>query len=415
MSGHSSRERVSFPGASGNTLVGRLHLPAAAPVAYAVFAHCFTCGKDVHASVRISAALAAQGIATLRFDFTGLGESAGDFADTTFSGNVKDLVAACDWLRAEREAPRLLVGHSLGGAAVIAAAPSVPEVRAVATIAAPADPAHVRALLLPAVAEVEARGEAEVSIAGRAFRIKKELLDDLARHESGAAIAALGCALMVLHSPSDTLVDVDQARRIFQAARHPKSFVSLDGADHLLSRAEDARWAGGLIAAWAGRYVGAPEVAPLPDEAVGTQGGEVIVRAGPTGLAQEVLAGKHRLIADEPEELGGTDTGPTPYGLLLASLGACTSMTLRMYADRKGWPLEGVTVRLRHDKVHAKDCADCEAKDGHIDEIQRVVRVEGPLDEEQRERLLEIANKCPVHRTLESEIKVRTRLDDAPA
>jgi putative redox protein len=405
----SARERVSFPGAAGNTLSGRLHLPPGEPAAYAVFAHCFTCGKDVHAAVRISAALAERGIATLRFDFTGLGESEGDFADTTFSGNVKDLVAACDWLRKERQAPRLLVGHSLGGAAVIAAAPGVPEVRAVATIGAPADPAHVRALLRPAVPELEARGEAEVSIAGRPFRIKKELLDDLARQESGAALAALGRALLILHSPGDTVVDVEQARRLFGAARHPKSFVSLDGADHLLSNREDARWAGGLIAAWAARYVGAPAEPALPDEAA--DGGEVIVRGGPTGFAQEVLAGRHRLAADEPEALGGTDTGPTPYGLLLASLGACTSMTLRMYADRKGWPLEAVTVRLRHDKVHAKDCADCELKEGHIDEIQRVVRVDGPLDDEQRRRLLEIANKCPVHRTLEGEIKVRTRLD----
>lgn len=415
MSAPSPRERVTFPGADGSALVGRLHLPAGEPVAYAVFAHCFTCGKDVHAAVRISAALAAQGIATLRFDFTGLGESEGDFAGTTFSGNVKDLVAACDWLRAEREAPRLLVGHSLGGAAVIAAAPGVPEVRAVATIAAPADPGHVRALLLPAVAEVEARGEAEVSIAGRPFRIKKDFLDDLARQESGAAIGALGRALMVLHSPADTLVDIDQARRIFQAARHPKSFVSLDGADHLLSSRDDARWAGGLIAAWAARYVGAPAEPSLPDEAGEPQGGEVIVRGGPTGLAQEVLAGKHRLAADEPEALGGTDTGPTPYALLLASLGACTSMTLRMYAERKGWPLEGISVRLRHDRVHAKDCADCEADGGFVDEVQRVVSVTGPLDAEQRRRLLEIANKCPVHRTLEGEIKVLTRLDDALA
>lgn len=404
------RERVTFPGAHGVELVGRLHLPAGRPAAYAVFAHCFTCGKDVHAAVRVSRALAEQGIATLRFDFTGLGESPGDFAGTTFSGNIADLVAACDWLRREREAPRLLVGHSLGGAAVIAAAPRVPEVRAVATIAAPADPAHVRHLLAPAREELEARGEAEVSIGGRPFRIRRDLLDDLARHESSEAIAALGRALLVLHAPGDRVVGIDHARRLFEAARHPKSFVSLDGADHLLSRAEDARWAAGLIAAWAVRYVGAAVDERTPEAS--THGGdprEVVVR-GSTGLGQEVLVGRHRLTADEPAEQGGTDTGPTPYGLLLAGLGACTSMTLRMYADRKAWPLEGVTVRLRHEKVHAADCAECETREGRIDVIDRVLELQGPLDDAQRARLVEIASKCPVHRTLESEVRVRTRL-----
>lgn len=410
------RERVVFPGAHGVDLVGRLHLPAGRPVAYAVFAHCFTCGKDVHAAVRVSRALAEQGIATLRFDFTGLGESEGDFAGTTFSSNVADLVAACDWLRREREAPRLLVGHSLGGAAVIAAAARAPEVRAVVTIGAPADPEHVRHLLAPARAELEARGEAEVSIGGRPFRIRTDLLDDLARHESAEAIAGLGRALLILHAPGDRVVGVDHARRIYEAARHPKSFVSLDDADHLLSRAEDARWVAGLIAAWAVRYVGAAGDERAPEAS--THGGdarEVVVRGGAQGYGQEILAGRHRLTADEPAELGGGDTGPTPYALLLAGLGACTSMTLRMYADRKGWPLEGVTVRLRHDKVHARDCADCETREGRIDVIDRVLEVQGPLDAAQRTRLAEIADRCPVHRTLESEVRMTTRLADGPS
>lgn len=411
--GGGALERVSFPGAHGVALAGRLHRPAGPPVAHAVFAHCFTCGKDVHAAVRVSRALAAQGIATLRFDFTGLGESPGDFADTNFSGNVADLVAACAWLRGRGQAPALLVGHSLGGAAVIAAASQVPEVRAVATIAAPADPDHVRRLLTPVRAELEARGEAEVSLGGRPFLIRKDFLDDLARHASAAAIQNLGRALLVLHSPSDTVVGIEQARRICEAARHPKSFVSLDGADHLLLRAEDARWVADIIAVWATRYVGAAGDERTPEAS--THGGderEVVVRGGASGLGQEVLAGRHRLTADEPAELGGSDTGPTPYGLLLAGLGACTSMTLRMYADRKGWPLEGVTVRLRHEKVHLDDSAGTAAKPARIDRIDRVLEVQGPLDPTQRQRLLEIASMCPVHRTLESEVQVRTRLHD---
>lgn len=407
-----ARERVTFPGAQGGALAGRLHLPPTAPRAFAVFAHCFTCGKDVHAAVRVSAALAEAGIATLRFDFTGLGESEGDFAGTTFSGNVDDLVAACDWLRRTHQAPRLLVGHSLGGAAVIAAAARVPEVRAVATIAAPADPAHVRTLFGPRAAELEATGEAEVSLGGpRPFRIRRELLDDLARHESSDAVRELNRALLVLHAPADPIVPVDHARRLFEAARHPKSFVSLDGADHLLSRAEDARWTGGLIATWAARYLGADLPGPAGlERAPAPEGDEVVVRGGPTGYTQHVRVGRHALLADEPVEVGGADAGPTPYGLLLSALGACTSMTLRMYAERKKWPLEGVTVRLTHRKVHAQDCAECETKDGHVDVIERALTVDGPLDEAQRRRLLEIANKCPVHRTLEGEVKVRTSL-----
>ncbi len=408
------RERVVFTGAHGDDLVGRLHLPAGRPVAHAVFAHCFTCGKDVHAAVRVSRALAEQGIATLRFDFTGLGESEGDFAGTTFSSNVADLVAACDWLRREREAPRLLVGHSLGGAAVIAAAARVPEARAVVTIGAPADPEHVRHLLAPARAELEARGEAEVSIGGRPFRIRTDLLDDLARHASAEAIARLGRALLVLHAPGDRVVGVDDARRIFEAARHPKSFVSLDDADHLLSRAEDARWTAGLIAAWAARYVGATADERAP--AASTHGGderEVVVRGGAVGYGQEILAGRHRLTADEPAELGGGDTGPTPYGLLLAGLGACTSMTLRMYADRKGWPLDGVTVRLRHERIHADDGARGPGA-ARIEAIDRVLELQGPLDVAQRARLVELAERCPVHRTLEADVRVTTRLADEP-
>lgn len=402
-------EVVRFPGAQGQELVGRLTRTAAPPRAYALFAHCFTCGKDLRGAHRIAAALAGEGISTLRFDFTGLGESAGEFEGTDFSSNVQDLLAAAGWLRRERGAPALLIGHSLGGAAILAAARALPEAVAVATIGAPADPAHVKRLLAPALPELESRGEAEVRLGGRPFRIRRQLLADLEAQDLPHGLDRLGKALLILHAPADEVVPVDEARRLFQAARHPKSFVSLDGADHLLSRAEDAEWAARVIAAWAARY--------LPDATapalLRSEPGLVVVRGGPSGYAQEISAGGHALRADEPVSVGGTDSGPGPYELLLAGLGACTSMTLRMYADRKGWPLEGVTVELRHRKVHAADCADCETKEGKVDEIQRALRIDGPLSDEQRARLMEIADRCPVHRTLESEIRIRTTLQDA--
>lgn len=399
-------EVIRFPGAEGQELVGRLTRTPGPPRAYALFAHCFTCGKDLRGAHRIAGALAGEGIATLRFDFTGLGESAGDFADTNFSSNVQDLLAAVDWLRREHAAPALLVGHSLGGAAVLAAARAIPEATAVATIGAPADPAHVRRLFDPAAEELERTGEAQVLLGGRSFRIKRQLLRDLEAQDLPQGLDRLGKALLVLHAPADAVVPVDEARRLFQAARHPKSFVSLDGADHLLSRPEDAEWTARVIAAWAARYL--PLAAAPPP--LTSEPGLVVVRGGAAGYAQEISAGGHALRADEPQSVGGTDTGPGPYELLLAALGACTSMTLRMYADRKGWPLEGVTVELRHQKVHAQDCADCETREGKVDEVQRGIALEGALDAQQRARLLEIADRCPVHRTLESEIRVRTRL-----
>jgi uncharacterized OsmC-like protein/alpha/beta superfamily hydrolase len=395
--------RVEFRGAFGDKLVGRLLRPAGPVRAYALFAHCFTCSKDLQAAVRISAALAGEGIATLRFDFTGIGESPGDFADTTFSSNLDDLEAAARYLREQHRAPALLVGHSLGGAAVLAVAHRIEEVTAVATIGAPFDPEHVTRLFGEASDELEARGEAEVSIAGRSFRIKKKLLDDLAAQSSEEKIRSLGRSLLILHSPQDVVVDIDNARRIYMAARHPKSYVSLDGADHLLRREADARYVGRLLAAWAGRYL-----ADAPPELPEDERRGVVVR-GESSLAQSIRIGPHALGSDEPASVGGEDTGPTPYELLLASLGACTSMTLRMYAQRKKWPLEAVTVELHHDKIHARDCDECETREGKLDDIERVITLAGDLDETQRVRLLEIADRCPVHRTLHSEVRIRTR------
>src|SRR5215470_10179489 len=402
-------QAVSFPGAGGDALAARLDLPSGdAPRAYALFAHCFTCSKETRAATSISEALNAAGIAVFRFDFTGLGGSEGDFANTTFSSNVADLVAAADWLRRERQAPAILVGHSLGGAAVLAAAASVREAVAVATVNAPADPAHVAHLFAGQRAEIDARGEAEVELAGRKFRIRREFLEDVAEQKLTAAIATLRRALIVFHAPGDTIVGIDNASAIFLAAKHPRSFVSLDDADHLLTREADGRYVGAVLAAWASRYLPAHQADPRSPD-----GPRDIVFVRETGggkLQMEIAMGPRRLLADEPVSSGGEDSGPSPYDLLTASLGACTAMTVRLYADLKKFPLERVGVNLQHEKIHAIDCRDCETKEGRIDKIERVIDLEGPLDDTQRAKLLEIANKCPVHRTLHSEVFIPTRL-----
>ena len=403
-------ERIEFTGSQGDVLAARLDRPPAAPRAYALFAHCFTCSKDIFAASRIARALAARGVAVLRFDFTGLGSSQGEFANTNFSSNVEDLVRAADYLRQHERAPAILIGHSLGGAAVLAAASRVPEAVAVATIGAPADPAHVGRLLAAQKAEIESAGEAEVVLGGRTFRIRKQFLDDLAGHKLDAAIGAMNKALLVLHSPIDETVAIDDAARIFTAAKHPKSFVSLDSADHLLSRPADAEYVAEVLAGWASRYLPAAEAEEAPPAA--DQGEVVVSETGESRFAQAIVAGPHRLAADEPASVGGGDTGPTPYGLLLAALGACTTMTLRMYAERKKLPLEKASVRLRHEKIHARDCENCETQEGRIDRIEREIVLEGPLDGAQRQRLLEIAEKCPVHRTLHSEVLIESRLSD---
>jgi putative redox protein len=401
-------EKLSFESATGETLAARLDLPAGEPAAYALFAHCFTCSKDIFAAQRIAAGLAEEGIAVLRFDFTGLGHSEGEFANTNFSSNVEDLVQAAAFLRATRAAPKLLVGHSLGGAAVLAAASRVPEAVAVATIGAPADPAHVAHLFRDAAPEIAAGGEAEVRLAGRSFRITKQFLDDISAQNLEAAVAGLRKALLVFHAPRDAIVGIENAGHIFAAAKHPKSFVSLDDADHLLSRKADAVYVARVLAAWAARYLNGSEAAR---PALAAAPGTVVVREAGTGrFAQEIAAGRHALKADEPADYGGDDSGPGPYELLLAGLGACTAMTLRLYAERKGWPLDRVSVSLAHDKIHAEDCADCETRDGRIDQIERHLSLDGSLDAAQRERLLQIADKCPVHKTLSGEIKIRTQL-----
>ncbi len=372
----------------------------------ALFAHCFTCGKDILAAKRIAERLTIHGIAVLRFDFTGLGGSEGEFANTHFSSNVDDLVAAADHLRKMYGAPAILIGHSLGGAAVLAAAHRIPDARAVVTIAAPYDPSHVVGLFKEHVDKIKEHGEVEVALAGRPFRIKREFLDDVAEKKLNECLATLRKALLVFHSPTDDLVGIENASHIFTAAKHPKSFVSLAGADHLLSKAGDAVYVANVIAAWAERYLDQPEVMTEAE----VEAGLVLVRETHGGkFQQEILTGPHRLLADEPVKLGGLDSGPGPYDFLLAGLGACTSMTIRLYADFKKIPLENVSVRLSHEKkIHAKDCENCDTKVTKVDHIDRAITLEGPLDAEQRKRLMEIADKCPVHQTLESKIDITT-------
>jgi uncharacterized OsmC-like protein/alpha-beta hydrolase superfamily lysophospholipase len=403
-------ERFQFEGSEGQQLAAALDTPNGPARAYALFAHCFTCGKDVLAAKRIAVALSAKGIAVLRFDFTGLGSSEGDFANSTFSSNVADLVRAADHLRKTFQAPALLIGHSLGGAAVLAAASQIPEANAVVTIAAPSDPTHVMGQFADSIEKIRKDGQAEVSLAGP-FTIKREFLDDIAEHGLMVHIAGLHKALLVMHAPTDDTVGIDNATRIFVTAKHPKSFVSLAGADHLLSNRRDSAYVADVIAAWASRYLDAA----APEEAVdlGEAPRNVVVQeTGNSKFQQSVSAGPHRLLADEPKAAGGDDTGLSPYDFVLAGLGACTSMTMRLYADRKLLPLERTTVTLRHSKIYAQDCAECETRDGMLDQIERVIAMEGALSSEQRERLMEIADKCPVHRTLTSEIHIVTRAAD---
>ena len=407
-------ERISFPGSQGSDLAARLDLPAGPARAYAVFAHCFTCSKDLRAATRIATALTEAGYGVLRFDFTGLGQSEGEFANTNFSSNSEDLIAAAEWLGIHHRAPQLLVGHSLGGAAVLAMAAEAPSVRAVATIGAPADPTHVTGVFEEAIGEIEREGTAEVQIAGRPFTIRRQFLDDLRNHLVTERAGTMGKALLVLHSPVDEVVSVDNAGLIFDAARHPRSFVSLDGADHLLTGPTDAAYAASMIAAFANRYVDDERASRAPPK----PSAPVVVAETTTGrFLNHVVVGRHRLLADEPESVGGYDAGPSPYDLLGAALGTCTSMTLRMYAARTQLSLARVLVEVSHAKVHADDLAELEDSEhlqnrsGMIDQFERVLTLEGDdLSPEDVDRLVAIADKCPVHRTLAVASVITTRL-----
>ena len=398
--------RFTFPNSRGDELAAQLDLPVdGKPTSYALFAHCFTCSKTFKAVNGISRALVNAGIAVFRFDFTGLSASEGDFSETNFTTNTLDLVEAAAYMEAHYQAPELLVGHSLGGAAALKAASEIEAVQAVATIAAPFDPSHVLHHLDPARDAIEQEGEAEVCLAGRSFTFKKQFIDDLNAQDPADYVARLGKALLVLHAPADATVGIDNAAQIFQAAQHPKSFSSLDQADHLLMKTADAHYVGSLIATWAQRYL-----PPIEEEDALPADTQVMTRTESDSFYTEIRSGHHSLVADEPKSVGGLDAGPSPYDLLLAALGACTSMTLQMYAARKKWPLETATVHLLHKKIHAADCEQCETESGRVDHIARSLELTGPLDDEQKARLLEIADRCPVHRTLHSETLVETVL-----
>lgn len=397
--------KLQFPNADGQMLSARLEMPIdKKPLAYAMFAHCFTCSKNLMAVTNVSRALTSKGIAVLRFDFTGLGESQGDFADTNFSSNVQDLILAAEHLKSEYEAPKILVGHSLGGAAVLIAASKLESIEAVATVGAPADPPHVKHLFESSLEEIEATGKARVSLSGRPFTIKKQFIDDLEHYERSQAIKELKKPLLILHSPQDEIVDISNAEKIYLAAVHPKSYISLDGADHLLTRKEDATYVGEVIASWASRYVSVSG-----DHGLSTDHQVVVRNEKEKGLLTEILANGHYLIADEPENIGGTNLGGTPYDMLVASLGACTAITIRLYANHKKLDLQEVKVHLTREKRHATD-AETLDEASKMEFIDLELELTGDLSEEQRDRILEIAHKCPVNRTLTQGLTVNHTL-----
>jgi len=401
-----SLNKISFKNGLGQNLSGKLELPNDRhPHNFVLFAHCFTCNKNLGAVRNISRSLTSKGLGVLRFDFTGLGESEGDFADTNFSGNVEDLIAAAEFLKQNYQAPSVLIGHSLGGAAAIFAAKKIVSIKAVATIGAPSDPAHVQLLLKNNIQEIEAQGKALVNLSGRDFTIKKQFLDDLQANSLNATAKNLEKALLVLHSPQDTTVAIKNAEDIYIAARHPKSFISLDGADHLLMRKEDAIYVGNVIAGWCSRYIDIPAHAQLKtDHQVAASINNM------EGFTTEMKVGNHYMIADEPTSVGGNDFGPSPYELVSAGLSACTVMTIKMYVNRKGWDFKNVEVHTSYSKTHIKDCEDCEDPNAKIDTFERVIKIEGDLDEKQIKRILQIADKCPVHKTLHSDTQIITTL-----
>src|SRR5262245_34307748 len=406
--------RMTFTGSLGHELAARLDMPPTEVEAYALLAHCFTCSKDVLAARHIAATLTSLGVAVLRFDFTGLGSSAGEFQNTSFSSNVEDLIRAADHLRQHYQAPTLVIGHSLGGAAVLAAAPRLPEANAIVTIGAPSDVAHVLTHFQAQLADIERDGVANVTLAGRTFPISRTLVEDAKSQSLQQHITNLRKALLVMHAPRDDTVGIEHATAIFTAAKHPKSFVSLDSADHLLSRKSDAAYAARVIAAWASRYL---EQA-AETEAEDRHDGVVVTETGAGKFQNTVLAGRHRLLADEPTSVGGLDSGPSPYDYLAIALAACTSMTLRIYAEHKAMALGGITVSVKHGKLPAEHCADCgevaDGRTGKIDRFERVISIEGGVDAAMADKLIEIAGKCPVHRTLMERSAVVTTVAQTP-
>ncbi len=396
--------KVTFKNKNGSILSGKLELPAHRFAHnFVLFAHCFTCTKNLSAVKNISNSLSSQGFGVLRFDFAGLGESEGEFEDTNFSGNVEDLVAASDYLKENYSAPTLIVGHSLGGSASILAASRIDSIRVVATIGAPYHPSHVKKLIQNSLEEINTNGKAIVNIGGSDFTIKKQFVNDIESNSLSTTVSSLGRALLVLHSPQDNIVGINNAEELYRSAKHPKSFVSLDGADHLLSRKEDSKYVGNVIVGWASRYL------EIPEESVLKSTHHVVAKLDDLKeFTTQLKVGKHYMVADEPERVGGNDFGPTPYGYITAGLSSCTAMTIKMYVARKGWDLKSVEVHTSYDKSHKEDCENCENPTAKIDTFRKEVKLEGNLSEEQRKRIMQIADKCPVHRTFLSETQILT-------
>ncbi len=398
-------QSIKFTNKEGVELAGKLELPLdKKPQNFAIFAHCFTCSKDLKAVRNITLALSQKGFGVLRFDFTGLGQSDGAFENTNFTSNVNDIKAAADYLSENYKAPSLLVGHSLGGTAVLMAGSQMDSVKAIATIGAPCEPDHVLNMLREDIDEIEKNGEATVTLAGREFKIKSQFIKDLREQGLSKMLGDMRKSTLIMHSPQDDTVEVSNARNIYEHLHHPKSFVSLDGADHLLSNNSDSLYAGDLIACWVKRYIDRePENELKTDE-------QVVARLNEGPFLTEVLAGPHHLLADEPTTVGGSNLGPSPYEFLSSGLGACTAMTIKMYADRKQWPLDEVLVHLNYDNKYLEDCDKCETEERKIGKFQRIIEVKGNLDEGQRKRILQIANKCPVHKTLEHGVTIETTM-----
>ncbi len=400
-------QKVKFTNKKGYNLSAKIDLPLKKnPYPFVIFAHVFTGNKNLVASKHISRALTMHGFGVMRFDFTGLGESEGDFSDTNFSSNVEDLEAAAEYISREYMAPAVLVGHSLGGAAAIFASAKIESIKAVVSIGSPSYPEHVTHLLKDKKEEIEKNGCAQVDIGGRNFMIKKQFLDDLQAQNHIPIIKNLGKALLVMHSPQDTIVGIENAANIYKLAKHPKSFITLDRADHMLTNKDDAFYAGSVIASWVKRYIEFPEVETLDTDK------QVVVRLEGDDFTTEVQAGDHAIVADEPVSFGGNNFGPSPYELLNAGLGACTAMTLKMYARRKGWQLDDVYVHLSYAKTQRYDqhMNEPENAGSRIDRFEREIELIGDLNDEQKQRLLEIANKCPVHKTIASPTEFATKL-----
>jgi putative redox protein len=398
-------KKVEFVNTNGYKLSARLEMPLTkTPDAYAVFAHVFTGSKSLSATRHISRALTLNGIAVLRFDFTGLGESEGDFSDTNFSSNVEDLLAASKFLSDNYEAPKIMIGHSLGGAASVFAASQLDNIQAVATVGTPSEPEHVTHLLESKIEDIERTGLANVNIGGQTFTIKKQFLDDLRGKNMYEIVKNLNKAILVLHSPQDRVVGIENAAKIYKTAMHPKSFVTLNNANHMLTDKNDAFYVGNMIATWAKRYVDLPKKSELKTHK------QVVAMLENSGFTTDIMAGRHGLIADESENLGGNDFGPSPYELLNSSLAACTAMTLQMYARRKKWDLQEVKVHLSFDRSYREDCEHCEEKDRRLETFDREIEIKGDLDQTQIDRLMEIADRCPVHRTLEASANITTKI-----